>query len=202
MSMDSSVPGETRAMPALRVLGQISASYIIAEGPEGLYLIDQHAAHERVLYERFLARLADGSVDRQTLLDPMVIDLSADEHAIVERSGDELHQLGFDMEPFGDQSIVLRAVPASMVGSDIVDRIHTILAELIEGGAGDSWVDSVAISVACHTSIRAGQLLSLTEMRELVQQLEQTQQPRACGHGRPTMLQLSQFELERQFGRR
>jgi DNA mismatch repair protein MutL len=87
-------------------------------------------------------------------------------------------------------------------GVDIPERMHLILQELAEGGAGTSWLDSVAISAACHTSIRAGQLLSIPEMRELVAQLERTEQPRACGHGRPTMLHMSQNELERQFSRR
>jgi DNA mismatch repair protein MutL len=191
-----------RELPVLRVLGQVGATYIIAEGPEGLYLIDQHAAHERVLYERFQTRLAAGQIERQPMLDPIVVDLSTDEIAVAERSLDELGRLGFDIELFGDQAIVVRSVPASMMGSDIPDRLRRILRELNEGGAGSSWLDSVAISVACHTSIRAGQTLSLAEMRELVQQLEQTAQPRACGHGRPTMLQLTQDELEKQFGRR
>jgi DNA mismatch repair protein MutL len=93
-------------------------------------------------------------------------------------------------------------MPAIVRGVDLSDRIHLILQELAEGGAGDSWLDSVAISAACHTSIRAGQVLSLQEMRELVAQLERTEQPRACGHGRPTMLHMSQSELERQFSRR
>jgi DNA mismatch repair protein MutL len=192
----------TRELPALRVLGQVGATYIIAEGPEGLYLIDQHAAHERVLYERFLARLVADQIERQPMLDPLVVDLSAEEVAIAEKSIDELGRLGFDIEFFGDQALVVRSVPVSLTGGDVPDRLKRILAELAEGGAGYSWLDSVAISVACHTSIRAGQTLSLTEMRELVQQLEQTDHPRACGHGRPTMLQLTQMELEKQFGRR
>ncbi len=97
---------------------------------------------------------------------------------------------------------MIRQIPAIIRGVDIGERIHLILGELAQGGAGDSWLDSVAISAACHTSIRAGQPLSLAEMRELVQQLERTEQPRACGHGRPTMLHMSQNELERQFSRR
>jgi DNA mismatch repair protein MutL len=192
----------TRELPVLRVLGQVGSTYIIAEGPEGLYLIDQHAAHERVMYERFLSRLVADQVERQQMLDPLVIDISAEELAVAEKSIDELGRLGFEIEFFGEQSLFVRCVPVSLVGSDVPERLRLILKELAEGGAGDSWLDSVAISVACHTSIRAGQSLSLTEMRELVQQLEQTDHPRACGHGRPTMLQLTQMELEKQFGRR
>ncbi len=189
------------SLPVLRVLGQVAGTYIIAEGPEGLYLIDQHAAHERVVYERFLGQMVAAGVERQPMLDPLVFDLSPEESAVIEQSMDELAQVGFELERFGPNSILVRSVPAVAVGSDIQSRLRDILRELGEGGAGSSWLDSVAVSVACHTSIRAGQTLSLPEMRELVEQLERTQQPRACGHGRPTMLRLTQDELERQFGR-
>jgi DNA mismatch repair protein MutL len=183
------------------VLGQVASTYIIAEGPEGLYLIDQHAAHERVVYERFLGQMVAAGVERQPMLDPLVVDLSPEELAVIEQSIGELGQLGFELERFGPTSILVRSVPAVAVGTDIQARLRDILKELGEGGVGSSWLDSVAVSVACHTSIRAGQTLSVPEMRELVEQLERTQQPRACGHGRPTMLKLTQDELERQFGR-
>ena len=189
------------ALPVLRVLGQVASAYIIAEGPEGLYLIDQHAAHERVVYERFLGQMASAGVERQPMLDPLVLDLTPEESTVIEQSLDELGQVGFELERFGANSILIRSVPAVAVGTDVQARLREILKELGEGGAGSSWLDSVAVSVACHTSIRAGQTLSLPEMRELVEQLERTQQPRACGHGRPTMLRLTQDELERQFGR-
>ena len=190
------------AVPMLRVLGQVSGTYIIAEGPDGLYLIDQHAAHERVMYEKLRDQVSGRAQDIQPMLDPIVIDLDETETAIMSRSLPELNQIGFEIEPFGPQSFAIRAVPAMMVGIDIRERMHLILQELGEGGAGDSWFDSVAISAACHTSIRAGQVLTIAEMRELVTQLESTQHPRACGHGRPTMLRMSQFDLEKQFSRR
>jgi DNA mismatch repair protein MutL len=188
-------------LPILRVLGQVAAMYIIAEGPEGLYLIDQHAAHERVMYEKILGQMAARAVDQQPLLDALVVDLEPEERAVYEKSGEELQAIGFETEPFGDGSVVIRAVPALVKGVDIAERFRLILRELADGGVGTSWLDSVAISAACHTSIRAGQPLSLPEMRELVAQLERTQHPRACGHGRPTILHLSQGDLERQFRR-
>ena len=188
-------------LPTLRVLGQVASTYIIAEGLEGLYLIDQHAAHERVVYERFLGQLVASGVERQPMLDPLVFDLSPEESVVIEQSLEELNRLGFELERFGPSSMLVRSVPAVAVGTDIQARLRDILKELGEGGVGSSWLDSVAVSVACHTSIRAGQSLSLPEMRELIEQLERTQQPRACGHGRPTMLRLTQDELERQFGR-
>ena len=136
------------------------------------------------------------------MLDPIIIDLDPTEAAVMSKSLPELNQIGFEIEEFGPQSFAIRAVPAMMVGIDIRDRMHLILQELAEGGAGDSWFDSVAISAACHTSIRAGQVLTIAEMRELVSQLERTEHPRACGHGRPTMLRMSQIDLEKQFSRR
>ena len=191
-----------RSLPVLRVLGQVSGTYIIAEGPEGLYLIDQHAAHERVMYEKIQGQLQANGVDRQPLLDPMLVELTPEESAVFERSLEELREIGFEVDPFGDGTVAIRAVPAIVTGVDFRERFRLILAELASGGVGTSWLDSVAISAACHTSIRAGQQLSLQEMRELVSQLERTRHPRACGHGRPTMLLMSQTDLEKQFSRR
>jgi DNA mismatch repair protein MutL len=189
-------------VPMLRVLGQIASSFIIAEGPDGMYMIDQHAAHERIMYERILSQMQARAVDKQPLLDPLVIDLSPDELAAFERSTQELAEIGFEIDRWDGGAIVVRAIPALIKGVDLAERIRLILRELAEGGQGDSWLDAVAISTACHTSIRAGQTLSIPEMRELVTQLEQTSQPRACGHGRPTMLHMSGSDLERQFQRR
>ena len=186
----------------LRVLGQVGASYIVAEGPDGMYLVDQHAAHERVMYEKILGQLQSTGVDRQPLLDPILVELAPEEMAVFERSQAELATIGFDIEPFGEGVVALRAIPAIVNGVDPAERLHLILGELADGGAGTSWLDSVAISAACHTAIRANQTLSLTEMRELIAELERTSQPRACGHGRPTMLHMSQVDLEKQFSRR
>lgn len=199
-------PGEApfhpSGIPVLRVLGQIGATYIIAEGPQGMFLIDQHAAHERVMYEKILGQMQSNAVDVQPMLDPLVIELPPDELAIFEKSVDELNAIGYAVERFGEASIIVRAVPALVRGVDIAERMHEMLQELADGGSGTTWLDSVAISASCHTAIRAGQSLSLPEMRELVAQLERCQHPRACGHGRPTMLHMSQLELERQFSRR
>jgi DNA mismatch repair protein MutL len=189
-------------VPLLRVLGQISGSFIIAEGPDGMYLIDQHAAHERVMYERILAQMQERAVDRQPLLDPLVIDLTPDELSAFERSTAELAEIGFEIERWDGGAVAVRAIPALIKGVDIAERLRLILRELAEGGQGDSWLDAVAISTACHTSIRAGQTLSIPEMRELVSQLERSSQPRACGHGRPTMLHMTGSDLERQFQRK
>jgi DNA mismatch repair protein MutL len=189
-------------IPMLRVLGQVGRNYIIAEGPEGMYLVDQHAAHERIVYERLLAQFYSGTPDRQTLLDSVVVDLSPDQLSTLESCRDDLTGLGFEIEEFGSTSIAVRAIPAVMRGRDIAENVRLILDEIASGGRGDSMFDSLVISAACHASIRSGQTLTLPEMRELIFQLEQCSSPRACGHGRPTMLLMSQDELARQFERR
>lgn len=190
------------AVPILRVLGQISSTYIIAEGPDGMYLVDQHAAHERVLLERLLSQFERHQPESQRMLEPIVVELTPDELAAAEDASEELQQLGFEIESFGSGSIALRAIPAIMARRDPARTLRSILDEMARGGNGQSKFESVAMSTACHSAIRAGQNLSIGEMRELLNQLEGCTAPRACAHGRPTVLHLSQNELERQFARR
>ncbi len=188
-------------LPILRVLGQVKQSYIIAEGPDGMYLIDQHAAHERILLERLSNELATHGVEQQRLLEPLVLELTPAQLEAFERYADELARLGWEIEQFGGVSVAVRAVPA-VVQRSIERVLLAVLDELAVGGRGTTPLEQVLISVACHSAIRAGQELSLPEMRELIRQLEQCQTPHACGHGRPTVVHLSTEELERQFGRR
>ncbi|HEU5425100.1 MAG TPA: DNA mismatch repair endonuclease MutL, partial [Nitrolancea sp.] len=190
------------AAPPLRVLGQVGGTYIIAEGPDGLYLIDQHAAHERVLLEELLARLARRAPEAQRLLEPLVVELNPGQHVAFEGVRAELAQLGFELEEFGGSALAIRALPAIMRRREPRETLLAILNEAALGGDGLSRVEALAMTTACHSAIRAGQTLSLAEMRELVLQLEGCTAPRACAHGRPTMLHLSQTELERQFERR
>ncbi len=194
--------GTERALPVLRVLGQLHSTYIIAEGPDGMYLIDQHAAHERVLLEQLMTQYERAAVDVQVLLEPLVVELTATQLAVLEDYREELGQLGYRVEPFGRSAVAIRGVPAVMHRRSPNTTLLAILDELASGGRGSSRLEALAISTACHSAIRAGQELSLGEMRELVRQLEACTAPRACGHGRPTMLHLSQQELERQFARR
>ncbi|MEX2425891.1 MAG: DNA mismatch repair endonuclease MutL [Thermomicrobiaceae bacterium] len=189
-------------MPVLRVLGQVGGNYIIAEGPDGMYLVDQHAAHERVVYERLLTQYQSGNLDQQWLLDAIVAELTPDQLSTLETCREDLLGLGFEVEDFGSNSVAVRAIPAVMRGRDIEKNLRVILDEIASGGRGDSMFDSLVISAACHSSIRSGQTLTLPEMRELIVQLERCSSPRACGHGRPTMLLMSQDELARQFERR
>lgn len=191
-----------RSLPILRVLGQVSGMFITAEGPDGLYLIDQHAAHERIMFERVMAEFTSREPARQSLLEPVTVELSPQQFEMFEQCQDDLHGLGFEVQGFGGMSVAVRAVPAILRERDPSRALLTILDEMIEGGRGDSRLESLAISTACHASIRAGQPLSLLEMRELVTQLEACSSPQACGHGRPTMVKLTADELEKQFSRR
>jgi len=191
----------TMELPLLRVVGQLANTYIIAEGPDGLYLIDQHAAHERILYDRILTQWAQKEVEVQGLLQPITIELSPREEETLRASKEFLAEFGFTIEPFGNRSYMIRAIPALMAKANIVEIITALLDNLASKESPNPWEEKIAQSLACHGAIRAGQQLSNEEMRELIKQLEQTKQPRACPHGRPTMIHLSSHQLEREFGR-
>ena len=189
-------------LPPLRVVGQVAQTYIIAEAPDGMYLIDQHAAHERVTYERLMARRGGAAFDQQNLLIPQTVELPPAAQALLLSNAELLEEWGFLVEDFG-RNLRIRAVPAGLrdgaLGgalAEVADHLHG------RGGSTPSdWREAMLTTLACHSSIRAGQSLSHEEMRQLIIQLEQCQAPRTCPHGRPTMILLSSTQLERQFGR-
>jgi DNA mismatch repair protein MutL len=210
-ALSTAVPPQLRPkLPMLRVLGQLGQTYIIAEGPGGMYLIDQHTAHERVLYERFTAERARMAVASQQLLSPLPLELTPRQHAAMAEHVEALTELGFEIEPFGGETFLLRAVPAALEGGpstssgrgDIGQAVAEILDELAEEGTGETREEKALISLVCHSAVRAGQTLSMEEMRDLVRQLEETSLPHTCPHGRPTMIHLSAEQLAREFGRR
>jgi DNA mismatch repair protein MutL len=182
-------------------LGQLANTYIIAEGSDGLYLIDQHAAHERILYDRISAQRAQREVEVQGLLQPITIELSPREEETLKASEELLAEFGFAIEPFGNRSYLIRTIPALMARANIVEIVSALLDGLAGKESAYPWEEKMAQSLACHGAIRAGQQLDNEEIRELVTQLEQTKQPRTCPHGRPTMIYLSSHHLEREFGR-
>jgi DNA mismatch repair protein MutL len=191
-----------RALPMLRVIGQFGAVYIIAEGPDGMYLIDQHAAHERVLYDRFVEARQKQLPEMQGLLDAVTVELSPRHVSMLSAESDALRAHGFELEAFGDGgSQMVRAVPASLGSEDPRESITRFLDLMLEEGEMDGR-DRVAMSLACHGAIRAGKTLSNEEMRDLVRQLEETASPNTCPHGRPTMVHMSGELLAREFGRR
>jgi DNA mismatch repair protein MutL len=195
--------GSTLYMPPMRVIGQIQQMYIVAEGPDGLYLIDQHAAHERILYDKLMAQKVQAAVVSQQLLESVVVDLSPGQAAILEAELAALTEVGFQVEPFGGTTYRLRAVPDLLHQTDPAQILVDILAEMAEGAIplARETHQKIAIIVCKRASIKGGQILSYEEMRELVRQLEATSAPRTCPHGRPTMIHLSSAQLAREFGR-
>jgi DNA mismatch repair protein MutL len=181
----------------------MAGTYILAEGPDGLYLIDQHAAHERILYEQLAAERERLAIRTQVLLEPLIVELTPQQQALLGERLEELRAWGFELEPFGERAYRVRSVPAILTRGDVRDRVAALVEEWSEGlRRGSSWEEQLLITIACHSAVRAGQSLSPEEMRELVQLLEQTRLPRTCPHGRPTMILLTQQQLEREFGRR
>jgi DNA mismatch repair protein MutL len=172
-------------------------SYIIAEGPDGLYLIDQHAAHERVLFEGIKEQRVGQQIEVQGLLEPVTLEVSPQQDEVLKSYCENLAQFGFSIEPFGDRTYLVRAVPAMMHQKDWVGMVREVLDSL----TGGDWVEAITISMACHGAVRAGQILTNEEMRELIRQMEQIASPHTCPHGRPTMIHLSSEQLKREFGR-
>ncbi len=198
-------PGEVspgRKLPMLRVLGQLALSYIVAEGPEGLYMIDQHAAHERVLYERFREEHAKLAVVSQVLLEPLILELTPQQEATIRERLEVLVELGFQMEPFGGRLWLVRVVPAMLKDQDLRQIILEIIDEAKDSSSLGAWEEEMVKSLACHGARKAGQTLPMEEMRELIRQMEETAFPFTCPHGRPTIILMSTEDLGKEFGQR
>ncbi len=196
-------PFTPSSLPMLRVLGQIFSTYIICEGPDGLYLVDQHAAHERVLYEKWMGERAVSTAN-QVMLEAMTIELSPAQFAVYESERENLGRAGFQIEPFGGATILLRAIPAILKSQEPRKTFLEILDMTDEGGnpiqaAAEA---RLIMSICKGAAIKGGQVMSLEEMRALIRDLEKCTSPRTCPHGRPTMIQMNVAMLEREFGRR
>jgi DNA mismatch repair protein MutL len=191
-------------LPPLRVVGQVSETYIVAEAPDGLYLVDQHAAHERVVFERLLRDHGKQPIERQHLLLPVAVDLPPNVAMRLLGQLDLLEEWGFTIEDFGDGTVRVRAAPHGLREGQIAAALYEVADHLDEasGSTPEDWREKMLTTIACHSAVRAGQTLVHEEMRQLLQQLERCDFPRTCPHGRPTTLLLSQAQLERQFGRK
>ena len=183
----------------LRPLGQVMDGYLVAEGPDGLVLVDQHAAHERILYNRFLGRLQAGGGPSQPLLLPEVIELDPRQAATAADRRDQLQGLGFDLEDFGPRAVRVLAAPAETPPGRLQQAITELLDEL--GGSGSGRLEKAAASLACHSAVRFGDSLDVSEQRRLLDQLEAEPDAITCPHGRPTRLLLDWQELKRHFRR-
>ena len=167
-----------------------------------MYLIDQHAAHERVVFERVRADADSRTPLVQSLLEPVTVSLDAAQTELAASHHDLISRLGFVVEPFGDSTFLIRGVPGLLESSAPEKAFQDILDTMAEGGGFESWEERAAYSLACHTAIRAGKTLTQQEMSELSRQLEECRQPNTCPHGRPTIIHLRASQLEREFGRR
>jgi len=204
---DGTSPGSAGAsgkLPVMRVVGQVGAAYIITEGPDGLFLIDQHAAHERILYEQFMAQWArDKRIESQRLMAGTAVHLPPGQADLLGEHLALLAQIGFEIEPFGPQSFMVRSLPTPLARLDPGRALAEIVDELDRGSEPlRERIEAQIVRRVCKTAaIKAGQTLSPAEMEALIQQLEACQSPHTCPHGRPTFLHLSAAQLARSFGR-
>jgi DNA mismatch repair protein MutL len=187
------------------IIGLLHGTYVICEGEAGLVLVDQHAAHERVVYERLKQAAASGRPVSQRLLIPEVMELTHRQAAALVAVVDALQDIGFDVEPFGGTSFALRAVPAVLADKAVGPMITDLADQIAESGRpadmGQLLEESLRL-MACHHAIRAGQALGPAEMKRLLEQLAACTDPAHCPHGRPTWIVIDRAEIERRFGRR
>jgi DNA mismatch repair protein MutL len=196
---------QRQKLPRLRVIGQLSQSYIVTEGEDGMYLIDQHAAHERILLERMVAALKEREAISQLLLTPLELELAPSELEALEEHLDQLTSIGFALEVLDHHTIQVKAVPSVLVKHVSAHSVHELLLELSTEenlGHTESWEERALANVACKAAIKANYFLTVSEMREMLEQLEQTKAPYSCCHGRPTTVHFGLSSLEREFGRR
>ena len=196
---------DPRVHPLGAARAQLHDCYILAQTEDGLVIVDQHAAHERIVLERLKAGLAAGGVARQTLLLPEVVELGPGEReALLERAGDLL-ALGLSVEPFGPGAVLVREVPALLGEQPSGELVRALARELASLGSTftlEAAIGRVAATAACHGSVRAGRRLSLAEMDALLRQMERTPGAAQCNHGRPTWIELKRGDIERLFARR
>ncbi len=184
---------------------QVHGTYIIAQTRDGVVVVDQHAAHERLVYERMKVEMAEGSVARQALLLPEVVELDPAEAERVTGRAEELAELGLVLEAFGPGAVLVRETPALLGETDVAGLVRDIADDLAESGAALSLKErlgAVCGTMACHGSVRAGRRLSAPEMNALLRQMEATPHSGQCNHGRPTYVELKLADLEKLFGRR
>ncbi len=190
--------------PLGRALAQVAGTFILAENASGLVIVDMHAAHERIVYERLKAGRDDGTPAQQALLIPATFAASAAEIATADAHADTLRSLGLDLAPIGTSTLALRALPAALAGADVVELARAVLADLAQLGSSDALTrarDELLSTMACHGAVRANRTLTLAEMNALLRDMERTDRADQCNHGRPTWRQITLPELDRLFWR-
>ena len=190
--------------PLGRAVAQIAGVFILAENAAGLVIVDMHAAHERIVYERLKAERDDESPAQQALLIPATFAASAAEIATADAHADTLRALGLDLAPIGTSTLALRSLPAALADADVVELARAVLADLAQLGSSDALArarDELLSTMACHGAVRAHRTLSLAEMNALLRDMERTDRADQCNHGRPTWRQITLAELDRLFWR-
>jgi DNA mismatch repair protein MutL len=185
--------------------GQVAATYIVAEAEDGLVIVDQHAAHERLVLERLRTARSGGAVPRQNLLIPEVVELEEPDCDRLEAAASDFGELGLEIERFGATSILVRSAPAALGSPNLPKLLADLAAEIAELGSALSLqerLDHVEATIACHGSVRAGRVLSVAEMNALLREMERTPRSGQCNHGRPTWVKLAHGDIEKLFGRR
>jgi DNA mismatch repair protein MutL len=189
---------------SIRPLAQYDNTYIVAADRKGLLVIDQHVAHERVLYEQVLAQVEARAVEAQHLLVPETLELSASEAAVIESQSNLLESMGFTIEPFGGKTWALRTAPAILGNRDLSETVRSLIASLEQGAGAEALNDArqdMAASIACHAAVRANHPLTREEMVRLIADLERCEAPTRCPHGRPILVRVDHEELERRLKR-
>jgi DNA mismatch repair protein MutL len=198
-------PPETIAFPLGVARGQVAKTYIVAEAEDGLVIVDQHAAHERLVLERMRRGMTNGGIASQALLLPEVVELEETACDRLDARAGELAEFGLDLERFGPRAMLVRSVPAMLGQGDVVGLVTDLADELAaydEALSLKERLDHVAATMACHGSVRAGRVLSVAEMNALLREMEVTPHSGQCNHGRPTWVKLAHGDIEKLFGRR
>ncbi|MBI1649119.1 DNA mismatch repair endonuclease MutL [Hyphomicrobium sulfonivorans] len=196
---------ETQDRPLGAARAQLHENYIVAQTRDGVVIVDQHAAHERLVYERLKTMLREGGVARQGLLVPVVVDLDDDEAVAVAEKAAELEELGLVLEGFGPGAVVVREVPVLLGDGDVAAVVRDLAADIVREGTSTALKDrllAVCATIACHGSVRSGRRLTPQEMNALLRDMEATPYSGQCNHGRPTYVELKLADIEKLFGRR
>ncbi len=203
IELDNNIEGGSPGLPEMRVIGQFLSTFILAEGRECVYLIDQHAAHERIMYERLIDKMQRGGAASQPLLEPMVVDLSPMELEAVRAKDEFLASIGYKLDDFGGNSIRVKAVPVFLgipqSREFLIDLVDVLLRQKEKNNQG--FKQDEIIMMACKKSVKANQRLSISEMGGLLEQLADTKMPYTCPHGRPVIVTLTRYDLEKMFKR-
>ena len=197
-------PEPAAELPLGLARAQLHETYVIAQTADGMVIVDQHAAHERLVYERLKANFDGARQAQQSLLIPTTFAASAAEIATAEAHAETLRALGLDLAPIGRATLALRALPAPLAGGDVVALARAVLAELAEVGASEALMrarDALLSTMACHGAVRANRALTIGEMNALLRDMERTDRADQCNHGRPTWRQITHAELDRLFWR-